>query len=544
MSEEKKPSAKNFVEGVFKAEDSSAASIEKGKLNKYNNIAIKMFHTGVLTPKEMIYPAIAQFATKLLKGVQTYRTLYFVNVLKIDMAYVTLILTLIGIYDILNNPIMGAIYDKTRTRWGKARPYVMFAAFPYFISTALLYSGALFLGDTSGNDARKIVFVFVMLFIQETFSTIYSIPRDNMLTLQTANPKDRITVGLLNTYIGELGSQLVYLIFLPLMELYNKGYSSISMPIIFAILAGVTSVIGAGSNVAMAIGCKERIALQEKPAPLTKSLFYILKNKYQLRNFIAGFLTSWWADGGYSWDVVTQQEIFGGSIPSFIAYAPYNILDAVSITFIPKFQKVFKNNRQALIVLRMWDLFCCAGMMIFGLPILGTMNASNYKSKRWFMVLVYGIFYGINAINNGPANVFESEVGREISDYTEYVTGERPDGTINILTDLITKVTSPINAALTIWLFKWSGYDSTITMLPWSQNSHTIYQKVFFLFNGIHILPNVARVIPYFFYDLVGEKREQMYIALNERRALIANKDEETEALEAMVAGMAAEETK
>lgn len=541
MSEDRKPSAKNFVEGVFKAENSSAASIEKGKLNKYNNIAIKMFHTGVLTPKEMIYPAIAQFATKLLKGVQTYRTLYFVNVLKIDMSYVTLILTLIGIYDILNNPIMGALYDRTRTRWGKARPYVMFAAFPYFISTALLYSGALFLGDTSGNDARKIVFVFVMLFIQETFSTIYSIPRDNMLTLQTANPKDRITVGLLNTYIGEAGSQLVYLIFLPLMELYNKGYSNISMPIIFAILAGVTSVIGAGSNVAMAIGCKERIALQEKPAPLTKSLFYILKNKYQLRNFIASFLTSWWADGGYSWDVVTQQEIFGGSIPSFIAYMPYNALDTISITFIPKFQKIFKNNKQALIVLRMWDLFCCAGMMIFGLPVLGTMNAANFKTKRWLMVLVYGIFYGINAINNGPANVFESEIGREISDYTEYVTGERPDGTINILTDLITKVTSPINAALTIWLFKWSGYDSTLTMLPWAQNSHTVYQKVFFLFNGIHILPNVAKVVPYFFYDLVGEKREQMYIALNERRALIAKKDEETEALEAMVAGMEAE---
>lgn len=543
-SQNQQSSAKNFVEGVFKAEDNSAASIEKGKLNKYNNIAIKMFHTGVLTPKEMLYPAIAQFATKLLKGVQMYRTLYFVNVLKIDMAYVTLILTLIGIYDILNNPIMGALYDKTRTRWGKARPYVMFAAFPYFISTALLYSGALFLGDASGSDARKIVFVFIMLFIQETFSTIYSIPRDNMLTLQTANPKDRINVGLLNTYIGEAGSQLVYVIFLPLMELYNKGYSNVSMPIIFAILAGVTSVIGAGSNVAMAIGCKERIALQEKPAPLTKSLFYVLKNKYQLRNFIANFATSWWADGGYSWDVVTQQEIFGGSIPSFIAYLPYNVFDTVSITFIPKFQKIFKDNRQAIIVLRLWDLLCCGGMMLFGLPVLGGMNASNYKSKRWIVAGIYALFYGINALNNGPANVYEDEVGREIKDYTEYMTGERPDGTINILTDLITKVTSPINAALTVWLFKWSGYDSTVKMLPWSQNNHQVYQKVFFLFNGINILPRVVKMIPYLFYDLVGEKREQMYIALNERRALIAKEDEENKKIEAMMESMAAEEKK
>jgi len=542
MSE--KPSAKSFVEGVFSAEENSAASIEKGQLNKYNNIAIKMFHTGVLTPKEMMFPAVAQFATKLLKGLSAYRTLYFVNVLKIDMTYVTLILTLIGIYDILNNPIMGALYDKTRTRWGKARPYVMFAAFPYFMSTALLYSGSIFLGETSGNDAKKIVFVFVMLFIQETFSTIYSIPRDNMLTLQTANPKDRITVGLLNTYIGEVGSQLVYIIFLPLMELYNKGYSNISMPIVFSILGSVTATIGAVSNVAMAIGCKERIALQEKPAPISKSLFYVLKNKYQMRNFIANFFVSWWSEGGYSWDVVTQQEIFGGSIPSFIAYMPYNIMDSVSITFIPKFQKIFKNNRQAIIALRAWDLFCCLGMMVFGLPVLGTMNAANYKSKRWIMVGIYALFYGINALNNGPANVYEDEVGREIKDYTEYMTGERPDGTISILTDLITKVTSPINAAFTVFLFKWSGYDSTIKMLPWSQNSHTIYQHVFFLFNGITILPRVVKMIPYIFYDLVGEKREKMYIALNERRALIANQDQENEELEAMLAGMKAEEKK
>ena len=206
---EKQSSVKNFVEGVFGAESTSAASIQKKHLGKYSNIAVKMFHTGVLTPKEMLYPAIGEFATKMLKGLNMYQKLYFINVLKIDMTYVTLILTLIGIYDVLNNPLMGIAYDRTRTRWGKARPYIFATAIPYFLSTVIMYSGALFLGDRAGNDPKKIIFVFVMLFIQETFSTIYTIPRDNMVTLQTANPKDRITVGLLSQYIGELGSQIV-----------------------------------------------------------------------------------------------------------------------------------------------------------------------------------------------------------------------------------------------------------------------------------------------------------------------------------------------
>ena len=527
---EERSGAKTFVEGIFSAEENSAANISGSKLGQYNNIAVKMFHTGVLTPKEMLYPAIGQFASKLLSGLDIYRTLYFVNVLKIDMTYVTLILTLIGIYDVLNNPLMGAAYDRTRTRWGKARPYIVFASIPYFASTLALYSGALFLGNKPGNDPTKIIFVFVMLFIQETFSTIYSIPRNNLVSLQTANPKDRITVGLLNQYIGEGGSQLIYGLFLPLMELNNKGYIHAPMSMVFFIMALVSTSVGAVSNILMAIGCKERIALQPKPAPLTKTIFYIFKNKYAMRNFAANFATSWWSSGGYSWDVVTQQEIFGGVIPSCLAYLPYNILDTVSITFIPKFQKMFKSNRTAIIVLRLWDLLCCAGMVGLGCPVV---------DKRLLICIIYAVFYGINAINNGPANVFEAEVGREINDYTEYMTGERPDGTISILTDLITKITSPLNALLTVKLFKWSGYDTTIDMLPWSQGSKTVYQKVFFLFNGINILPRVVNMIPYIFYDLTGEKREKMYIALNERRALVADKDDESEELEHLIQEMA-----
>ncbi len=503
------------VKTIFEAENNSAASIREEQLGKYSEIAVKMFHTPVLTMREKLFPALGEFASKVTRGLEVYRTLYFVNVLHIDMAYVTAILTLIGIYDVLNNPLMGMVYDKTRTRWGKARPYVAFCAIPYFLSTVILYSGAMFLGNSSGNDPKKILFVFVMLFLQETFSTIYSIPRDNMTTLMSPNPEDRISVGLLNTYIGEIGSQFIYIIIPPLMELNNKGYIKLPMSNVFMIMAVLAGVVGSAGNIAMAIGCRERILLQPKPAPLTKTMFYILKNKYAMRNFSASFITSWWSNGGYSWDVVTQQEIFGGSIPSFLAYMPYHILNTISITFIPKFKKFFKNNnRNAVIALRFWDIVTFVGMTALGVPNV---------DKPWAMVGIYAFFFALDGLNNGPANVFEAELGREINDYTEYVTGERPDGTFGILRDLIMKITSPLNALLTVRLFKWSGYDSSIPMTPFSQGDKVIYQKIFFLWQGITVLPRVVNIIPYFFYDLVGEKREKMYIALNERRALVAS---------------------
>ncbi len=167
--------------------------------------------------------------------------------------------------------------------------------------------------------------------------------------------------------------------------------------------------------------------------------------------------------------------------------------------------------------LRFWDIIAAAGMLALGLPFI---------ENKWAMVVIYGIFYGLQGFNNGPANVFEEEINREINDYTEYVTDERPDGSIGILTGLIQKVTAPINAVLTVMIFKWSGYDPTITMLPWSQGNADVYRKVFFLFVGINLFPRIIKSIPYFFYDIVGKKREKMYVELNERRALIAKEKE------------------
>lgn len=511
---------KNVISAFFEAENDSAANIDKKMLSKYSSIAVKSFHTRVLDGKELSIPAIAQFATSILNGVQVYETLFFVNVLRINMIYVTAIKALISIYDVLNDPLIGIAYDRTRTRYGKARPFLLLGAVPYFLVTAFMYSGAVFMKNPSGDDPKKIMFVFIMLFLKETFATMYNLPKNNLLSLMTANPKDRISVGLLNSYLSEAGSTIVYAIFLPLMEMNNKGYINLPMSWLFTILAWFAASIGIVCNVSAAVCCKERVMLQTKPAPIEKSVLYVLKNKYMLRNFAANFVTSWWSNGGYSWDVVTQQEIFGGTFYTVLAMAPYNIIDVISVTFIPKFAEFFKNNnRNELIALRLWDILCVCGMWA----------AIPFVDRRWIAIAIYCLFYGMTGVNNGPANVVEGEIGREINDYTEYVTGERPDGTIEILTNLILRVTAPLNALFTIFLFKWSGYDTTLPMLPWSQGNKVVYQKVWFLYNGINILPRVIKVIPYFWYDIVGEKREQMYIELNERRALLASNGNEFE---------------
>lgn len=508
-----------LVDRFFKADENSAATIDSGVLKRYEDLAVNVYSVSQVSTAEIAWMGVQRFARSLKLGMDNYANMYYTKVLKIDLVYVTVIKMLISIYDTLNDPLMGIAYDHTRTRWGKARPYILFTPLPYFLCTALLYSGAFIMGDTGINDPKKIIFLFITLFLQETFSTIFTIPTDNYPTLQSACPQDRINVSLVQSYAKAYGGDLISLIYIPLMTINNSGAASISEPLMFAILGIVTSTLGTMGTMGVALKCPERVILQAKPAPLTKTMFYVLKNKYAMRNIVAGFFTSWWSNGGYSWDVITQLEIFGGALHILPMYAFYHVCNLLSIKLIKPFKNKFKSYRNLCIALRAWDYALDILWVIFGWIVMP-------QKKWWLTGIVFTLCYGLNGLNNAPATAFENEIGREIMDYTEYITGERPDGTMYLLTNYITRLTAPLNTLMAIWVIKWSGYDTTLPSTYWAQDSVDVYRKVFALYAaGGSLIPTIINTIPLFFYDLDGQKKIDMYKALNERRALMAKEN-------------------
>ena len=504
----------SILRKAFAAEENSAAALEEETLARHAEVAKRMFHTPVLGVRELLAPGVADFAKALTDGVNVYRVMYFVSVLKIDMLYVAAILALIGIWDVLNDPIAGILYDRTRTRWGKSRPFLLAGPLPMYFSTMLLYCGGLFFPNDNTADPGKILFVFVALFLEELFQTLYMPARNNYLSLMTANPKDRVNAGLVMRYANILGTRIVFIFVLPIMDLNAHGFTSISMASVFAALAAVAAVAGAAGSMFLAFGTRERVLLQPKPAQTTKTLFYILKNKYALRSFLASFATGWYGTGGFSWDVVTQMEIMGGVIPSFFSNLPYDLVNIASVVFVPLALRHFgSDKRRGMLFFTVIDVVRSALQCLCGVLLI---------HKPFWFCLVFALFWAVNAADNAPSSVIEAEMNREIGDYTEYMTGERPDGTQGLLPGLIMKIMAPFNALFTVAVFRWSGYNPLIPMGPFSQGSFVIYRKVYFLYVLAGCLPALARIFPLLAYDLVGEKRERMYIALNERRALMA----------------------
>ncbi len=509
-----------LVDRFIKADDYSAATLDDSVLKKYENIAVDIYSTKQVSVGEISWMAAQKFARALKTGLDHYQNLYFTKVMKIDLVYITIIKALISIYDTLNDPLMGILFDKTRTRWGKARPYILATPLPFFLATAVMYCGALIFGDTGVNDPKKIIFLFITLFLQETFSTMFNIPTDNYPTLQSSCPADRISVSLAQSYAGAYGGDLVSTIYLPLLTLNNIGKIQISQSMLFAVISIITCALGTFGTMGVAMKCPERVILQPKPAPLTKTMFYVLKNKYALRNVAASFVTSFWSNGGYSWDVITQMEILGGAFKILPMYGFYHICNLLSIKLIKPFREKFKNYRNLVIALRLWDSALNVIWVIAGWIVMP-------KKKWWLAGIVFTLCYGLNGLNNAPATAFEGEIGREINDYTEYLTGERPDGTMYLLTNYIMRITQPLNTLMAIWVIKWTGYDTTIEETSyWAQDSVDVYRKVFALYAAGNWLPHVVNMIPLFFYDLDGEKKAEMYKALNERRMMMAKENQ------------------
>ena len=84
-----------------------------------------------------------------------FLTYYYVDVWGISATALLWMFPLVRLFDACNDPVMGLIADRTKTRWGKFRPYLLWGAIPYGICGYLMFAGPN-LGSTG-----KLVYVYI-----------------------------------------------------------------------------------------------------------------------------------------------------------------------------------------------------------------------------------------------------------------------------------------------------------------------------------------------------------------------------------------------
>ena len=115
-----------------------------------------------------------------------YVNFFITDVLHIKARHASNIRLYCGIFDAINDPIMGVIVDKTRTKYGKMRPYIKFA--PYFVSLFMLL---FFIGSDSLSYGAKIALtVFAFVGLDVTY-TAFDVPMGALAFSMTPNGTER-----------------------------------------------------------------------------------------------------------------------------------------------------------------------------------------------------------------------------------------------------------------------------------------------------------------------------------------------------------------
>jgi len=123
------------------------------------------------------------------------------------------------VWDMINDPIMGMIADRTKTRWGKFRPYLLWMAVPYGILACAMFITP----DWSQN--MKIVYAYVTYILATMAYTAINIPYSSLMAVTTPDPQERTTLSQYRFFFAFVGMFLVTTFTKPLAKFLGSNPS-------------------------------------------------------------------------------------------------------------------------------------------------------------------------------------------------------------------------------------------------------------------------------------------------------------------------------
>lgn len=207
---------------------------------------------------ERIAYGLGDYSANLVySSISAFLLVYYVSVLKVDPAVAASIMAVSKIFDGISDLIMGRIVDKTHSKWGKARPWILRLCVPLAVCTVLMFSV-----PASLAGSAQVAYMFLTYNLVSTvFYTGMNVPYASLQGLMTTNQYERGLLGNFRMLLATFGTMTVNSVVLKLCAFFGGGdqYSQkgwtmafICLMILFVILNFVTFYF-----------CKERVTDSE-----------------------------------------------------------------------------------------------------------------------------------------------------------------------------------------------------------------------------------------------------------------------------------------
>lgn len=145
--------------------------------------------------------------------------IFYTDVFGIDAKVASFMFLITRVWDMINDPLMGMIADRTNTRWGKFRPYLLWMAVPYGILACAMFI------TPDLNQNMKIVYAYITYILATMAYTAINIPYSSMMAVVTPNPKERTTLSQYRFFFAFVGAMLITTFTLPLARLFGNDPS-------------------------------------------------------------------------------------------------------------------------------------------------------------------------------------------------------------------------------------------------------------------------------------------------------------------------------
>lgn len=453
-----------------------------------------------LSKKEMMIYGISNGGQVLgYSIVSSYLMYFYVNIFTVDAKIISLIFLIGGIWDIINNPLIGTYIDHRCNHKNKLTSIIRrFTPFQG-ITTMLIFMGPVFIKSSSATSPVKIIYLLITYFLWEFFYSITDVSFGGLAAVISPNPIERQKAISTANICVQLSGSLVFLI-LPLMIDASKSHKlNISISNVFLLAGIVAGTIGVGLFSLSGYFVKERITQHKEKQPIKELVGSVIHNK-PLVLLLTSNLISSFSGIGEAFATYYYLDVLGYASLSIIASTPAFIISIFSYSLISVAKKHF-NNKTILIFS---IIFVAADQFV--LFLIGLNNYTNIKIMLPSIIIcncIVGLFGGI-------LNVLPTEMLTEAADYSEWKNGIRTEGIAFSLKNSVVKVYGTLAQGFAAFLLSLIGYVSSSSGEIIAQ-SNDVQRRIWIIFSLTPAIVRMFSALPIFFYSIVGEKRKRMF---------------------------------
>ena len=213
-----------------------------------------MNHTNHVPKKEWMAYCVGALGQGMVYAIMSsYISDFYISVLKLTPLFVLLLMLLARVWDAINDPMMGTFVDRTNTKWGKCRPYLLFSPAVIMVITILTFCNGMYSSaNTSGKNALIVGWAAVSYILWGMCYTVGDIPLWGVTSRMTEVEKDRASILSFARIAAGLGGGVVLLTINPLSQALGKKLESAAGSVLkgqqmgFIIVAVILTVIGCG----------------------------------------------------------------------------------------------------------------------------------------------------------------------------------------------------------------------------------------------------------------------------------------------------------